>query len=252
MSRSCSTSPTRAGRTARRPASARWATRCRPARSTPTRCRGAAMARRAASTGCCASLDRAGTRASVMVSGVFGERTPAAVRAIVAAGHETGRALLCAGHHPGAALARAGARRYRQDHRCAGGGRRTAAARLGQPARHPVRRQRALAGGGRLCVAGRRVRRRPSVSADVRRRHRHRRHSADDGGQRPAACHALRPFARTIRRAVRRGARPYAQGRGRGGDTRRHRAMRMSMAGRPAPGRSRRSPARSRRATTCS
>src|SRR5215207_10764544 len=34
------------------------------------------------------SLDRAGTRASVMVSGVFGERTPAAVRAIVTAGHE--------------------------------------------------------------------------------------------------------------------------------------------------------------------
>jgi peptidoglycan/xylan/chitin deacetylase (PgdA/CDA1 family) len=34
------------------------------------------------------SLDRAGTRASVMVSGVFGERTPAAVKAIVSAGHE--------------------------------------------------------------------------------------------------------------------------------------------------------------------
>src|SRR6185295_2471215 len=34
------------------------------------------------------SLDRAGTRASVMVSGVFGERAPASVRAIVSAGHE--------------------------------------------------------------------------------------------------------------------------------------------------------------------
>jgi peptidoglycan/xylan/chitin deacetylase (PgdA/CDA1 family) len=34
------------------------------------------------------SLDRAGTRASVMVSGVFGERAPASVRAIVDAGHE--------------------------------------------------------------------------------------------------------------------------------------------------------------------
>ncbi|MGE0037025.1 MAG: polysaccharide deacetylase family protein [Xanthobacteraceae bacterium] len=34
------------------------------------------------------SLDRADVRASVMVSGVFGERTPAAVKAIVSAGHE--------------------------------------------------------------------------------------------------------------------------------------------------------------------
>ena len=34
------------------------------------------------------ALDRAKRRASVMVSGVFGERTPATVRAIVQAGHE--------------------------------------------------------------------------------------------------------------------------------------------------------------------
>ena len=34
------------------------------------------------------ALDRAGRRASVMVSGVFGERTPAMVRAIAQAGHE--------------------------------------------------------------------------------------------------------------------------------------------------------------------
>ena len=42
-----------------------------------------------------------------MVSGLFGERTPATVRAIVQAGHSARHALLWAGCHPGAARTQA-------------------------------------------------------------------------------------------------------------------------------------------------
>ena len=92
-------------------------------------------------------LDRAKRSASVMVSGVFGERTPATVRAIVQAG--------C---HPGAARTRGGPRRYRAHHGCARSRLRGTPARLDQPARHAFGRKRASSTGGELCMAGRCVR----------------------------------------------------------------------------------------------
>ena len=103
-------------------------------------------------------LDRAKRSASVMVSGVFGERTPATVRAIVAAGHELvahsyAQDVIPAQLAPEAV--RADIERTTAALEAASGG---TPARLDQPARHAFGRKRAPPAGGELCMARRRVR----------------------------------------------------------------------------------------------
>ena len=102
-------------------------------------------------------LDRAKRSASVMVSGVFGERTPATVRAIVQAGQSSSR-IAMRRMYPGAARTRGGPRRYRAHHGCARSRLRGTPARLDQPTRHAFGRKRAPPPGGELCMAGRCVR----------------------------------------------------------------------------------------------
>ena len=185
-------------------------------------------------------------RASVMVSGVFGERTPATVRAIVEAGHELvahcyAQDIIPAQLSP--EQVRADIDRTTAALEAASG---ATPARLDQPARHAVGRERAACW-WRPAMSGRATC--STTTGPICR----------SSTTAPASSPFRSPWrSTTCRTPCASAARPgsivelfdealehmLADDR-RSRDDRRHRATPMSMGGRRAPGRSRRSPPRS-------